>query len=58
MITGSPAPALEENVHFYRVVKGKREQLASANAKVLGNEWHTLALKVEGDRFTVSFMRR
>jgi hypothetical protein len=34
---------------------GKREQLASANAKVLANESHTLALKAEGDRFTVCF---
>jgi hypothetical protein len=47
--------ALEDNVRFYRVVKGKREQLASANAKVAANQWHTLALKAEGDRFTVSF---
>ena len=49
------ANALEDNVRFYRVVKGKREQLASANAKVSANEWHMLALKAEGDRFTVSF---
>jgi hypothetical protein len=49
------ANALESNVRFYRVVKGKREQLASANAKVAANHWHTLALKAEGDRFTVSF---
>jgi hypothetical protein len=49
------ANALEDNVRFYRVVKGKREQLASANAKVSANQWHTLALKAEGDRFTVSF---
>jgi hypothetical protein len=49
------ANALEDNVGFYRVVKGKREQLASANAKVTANDWHTLALKAEGDRFTVSF---
>jgi hypothetical protein len=49
------ANALEDNVCFYRVVKGKREQLASANAKVSANQWHTLALKAEGDRFTVSF---
>jgi hypothetical protein len=42
------ANALEDNVRFYRVVKGKREQLASANAKVAANEWHTLALKAEG----------
>jgi len=37
------------------VVKGKRQQLASANAKVSANQWHTLVLKVEGDRFSVSF---
>jgi len=49
------ANALEDNVRFYRVVKGKREQLASANTKVSANQWHTLALKAEGDRFTVSF---
>jgi hypothetical protein len=49
------ANALEDNVGFYRVVKGKREQLASANAEVSANQWHTLALKAEGDRFTVSF---
>ena len=49
------ANALEDNVRFYRVVKGRREQLASANAKVAPNEWHTLALRAEGDRFTVSF---
>ena len=49
------ANALENNVRFYRVVKGKREQLASANAKVAANQWHTLALKAEGDHFTVSF---
>ena len=52
------ASALEDNVRFYRVVKGDREQLASANAKVSANEWHTLALKAEGDRFTVSFDRK
>jgi hypothetical protein len=49
------ANALEDNVRFYRVVKGKREQLAGANTKVAPNQWHTLALKAEGDRFTVSF---
>ena len=49
------ANALEDNVGFYRVVKGKREQLAGANIKVSANQWHTLALKAEGDRFAVSF---
>jgi hypothetical protein len=49
------ANALEDNVRFYRVVKGKREQLAGANTKVAKNTWHTLVLKAEGDRFTVSY---
>jgi hypothetical protein len=49
------ANALEDNVRFYRVVKGQRKQLAGANLKVSANQWHTLALKAEGDRFTVSF---
>src|SRR4029077_15725145 len=47
--------ALEDNVRFYRVVKGKREELKGSNAKVASNEWHTMELRAEGDRFTVSF---
>jgi hypothetical protein len=49
------ANALEDNVRFYRVVKGKREQLQGTNIKVAGNQWHTLDLRAEGDRFSVSF---
>jgi hypothetical protein len=49
------ANALEGNVRFYRVVKGKREQLAGVNVKVAGNTWHTLALRAEGDRFSISY---
>jgi len=49
------ANALEDNVRFYRVVRGRRQQLASASIKVAGGEWHTLTLRAEGDRFTVSF---
>jgi hypothetical protein len=49
------ANALENNVRFYRVVAGRRQQLATANAKVASGEWHTLSLKAQGDRFTVSF---
>jgi hypothetical protein len=49
------ANALGDIVGFYRVVKGQHEQLASANVKVSANVWHTLALKAEGDRFTISF---
>jgi hypothetical protein len=49
------ANALEDNVRFYRVVNGRRQQIAGADVKVTGNQWHTLGLSAEGDRFTVSF---
>ena len=49
------ANALEDNVRFYRVAKGKREELKGANTKVASNQWHTLELRAEEDRFTVSF---
>jgi hypothetical protein len=49
------ANALEDNVRFYRVVRGRREQLEGANLKVTSNEWHVLALRAEGDRFTVTY---
>jgi hypothetical protein len=47
------ANALEDNVRFYRVVKGRRQELASANVKVASGVWHTLSIKAENDRFTV-----
>ena len=49
------ANALEDNVRFYRVVKGQREQLEGANIKVTANEWHQLGLRAEGERFTITF---
>ena len=49
------ANALEDNVRFYRIVKGRRQQLATADVKVASGQWHTLGLKAENDRFTVSF---
>jgi hypothetical protein len=49
------ANATEDNVRFYRVVKGNRRELASMSAKVKPGEWHTLSLRAEGDRFTVVF---
>jgi hypothetical protein len=49
------ANALEDNVRFYRVVKGRREQLAGVNTKVASGQWHTLAIRAEGNRFTISF---
>jgi hypothetical protein len=49
------ANALENNVHFYRVVGGRRQQLAGANTKVSSGEWHTLTLRAEKDRLSASF---
>jgi hypothetical protein len=49
------ANALEDNVRFYRMVKGRREQLEGTNLKVTANEWHQLGLRADGERFTVTF---
>ncbi len=49
------ANALEDNVRFYRVVNGRREQLAGANLPVTANEWHVLGLRAEGERFAVTY---
>ncbi len=49
------ANALEGNVNLYRVVTGRRQQIAGASAKVLSGVWHTLTLRAEGDRLSVSF---
>jgi hypothetical protein len=49
------ANALEDNVRFYRVVSGRWQQIAGVETKVTGNQWHSLGLRAEGDRFTVSF---
>jgi hypothetical protein len=47
------ANALEDNVRFYRVAKGRREQLAGAHTKVSAKEWHTLGIRTEGEGFTL-----
>ena len=47
--------ALESNVRFYRVRNGERQQLATAeNVKTPRGQWHTLTLRAEGNRYTVS----
>jgi hypothetical protein len=48
------ANALENNVHFYRVVKGRRQELAGADTKVANGVWQTLTLRAEGSRFSVA----
>ncbi len=52
------ANALENNVRFYRVSQGRREQIEGIDIPVVGGQWHTLGLRAEGDRFTVSFNGR
>jgi len=49
------ANALEGNVNLYRVVNGKRQQIAGSSARISSGEWHTLAVRAEGPRFSVSF---
>jgi hypothetical protein len=49
------ANALEDNVRLYKVVKGRRIQIAGANLKVSAGEWHSLGLKAQDDNFIVTF---
>jgi len=49
------ANALENNVRFYRVVTGKRQQLGGADIRVTSGEWHTLALEAKGQRFSIIY---
>jgi hypothetical protein len=49
------ANALEDNVNFYRVAKGRRSQIKGFDTKVATGQWHTLGLRAEGEHFTVSF---
>lgn len=49
------ANALEDNVNFYRVLKGRRQEIKGTAVKVSSDEWHALTLRAEGDRFTISF---
>jgi hypothetical protein len=49
------ANALEDNVNFYRVVQGSRREIHGVGAKVASDQWHTLSIKAEGDRFSIGF---
>jgi hypothetical protein len=49
------ANALEHNVNLYRVIKGRRQQISGASVKVSSGVWHTLGLRVDGDRLTARF---
>ncbi len=46
---------LEDNYRLYRVVTGKRTQFgAKEGLKAKAGEWHTLAVKMVGDKITCS----
>lgn len=49
------ANALENNVRFYKVVSGNRQQLASADLSVSSGEWHTLSAALRGTQVTVKW---
>jgi hypothetical protein len=47
------ANALEDNVTFYRVTGGKRQQIAGAKMKVAPGAWHSLTLRAKANQFVV-----
>ena len=49
------ANALEGNVRLYKVVAGRRIQLAGADAPVASGVWHDPSVTARDARFTVSF---
>lgn len=40
---------LEDNLRIYKVVVGKRTQLASVDVELAGDGWHTLTVAMQGD---------
>ncbi len=49
------ANALEDNINFYKVVKGERREIAGKSVKVSPRHWHILRLKIKGAHFEVYF---
>ena len=49
------ANALEGNVTIYHTIKGKRTEKKRTNMKVTSNQWHTLRVDFQDNRFTVAF---
>ncbi len=49
------ANALEDNVNFYRVANGIRQEIAGVSVKAASGVWHDLGLRAEGDRFAILF---
>jgi len=49
------ANALEDNVRLYKVVGGRRSEIAGINTKVSPGQWHGLKLTAKGTHFVVAF---
>jgi len=47
------ANALEDNVRFYFVKNGRRQQVASFSGKVATNAWHELRATMRGDHVEI-----
>ena len=47
------ANALEDNVRFYTVKEGRRQQLASFSGKVTSGAWHDYRVVAQGDHFEI-----
>jgi hypothetical protein len=47
------ANALENNIRFYYVKDGRREQLATWDGAVKANVWHDFSVEARGKQFTV-----
>ena len=49
------ANALEDNVTIYHTINGRRTEKKRTNMKVASNQWHTLRVDFQDNRFTVTF---
>jgi hypothetical protein len=49
------ANALEDNVHLYHTVNGRRVKFAGWNGKVASGVWHDLAMEMVGNHIQVFF---
>jgi hypothetical protein len=49
------ANALENNVRLYKMVDGRRKQIAGADVKVTSAQWHTLRVVARGDHLVCSY---
>ena len=49
------ANALENNYRLYRVLNGRREQIAGSNVQVSSGEWHELSIVCSGNSITCYF---